>query len=541
MADYFHWLYQKFVAAILAVPMRIKIGGIVILPVLILGFTLNYWIQSGLSDWLSYLLSDNRVRIAMQAGGRSVLTVTILAAICSLLFTLLLTYLLTRPVLDLKEVAQAISSGKLDSRATIWAKDEIGEVASSINTMIDRLVASQAELEQANQRLAAMNQVAMAAGRELDLQGVLAGILPGILEIAGLEKGWVYLVDGESERFSLALPFHLEPDLARVLTDDSSRFHCTCQAEILSGSLGTQAALRSHCPRLESLGADYCHCAHIAIPLQARGQILGVINLLCDQDYHPLQENLEVLSTIGAQASEIIANAWLHERLVEKEAARRALLESLVQTEEEERLRLARELHDGAGQTLTGLLIRLKTLEKQSADTPLKVELVSLQDQVSSSIEQVREISYSLRPAMLEEFGLALALENLLEDMAEKVGLSVQSRLDLNVKLPTQIEMALYRIAQESLTNIIRHAAADQIAVELSSIPYGVYLRIEDNGAGFEPDQVLQKKGPHHLGLISMQERAEMLGGTLTVASAPGAGTCVEARIPVSAQEEELE
>ncbi|MEP7355610.1 MAG: sensor histidine kinase, partial [Anaerolineales bacterium] len=256
--------------------------------------------------------------------------------------------------------------------------------------------------------------------------------------------------------------------------------------------------------------------------------------LLCQPDFAPSPDDMELIAAMGAQASEIVANAWLHARLVEKEAARRALLESLVRTQEDERSRLALELHDGAGQTLTTLLVRLKALEKQAPPGLLHDGLVRLQDLAAGSIEQVRDLSYELRPATLQEFGLARALETLLAETARPAGVEVQTHFALHRSLPKEVETALYRIAQESLTNVLRHAGAHRLAVELSETPLGVALRLEDDGCGFDPNRLPTQVDRRHLGLISMQERAEMLGGTLVVYSAPGAGTSVQVRVPVT-------
>lgn len=156
--------------AIFAVPVRIKITGIMVLPILILGFALNYWVRTGLSDWLSYLISDDRVYIAMQAGSRSVIFVTALAAIASVLLTALLMLSLTKPLLELRQAAQRVAEGDVESRARVWVPDEIGEVASAVNSMIDRMVSSQQQLQRSNRRLQAINRVAMAASRALDLR-----------------------------------------------------------------------------------------------------------------------------------------------------------------------------------------------------------------------------------------------------------------------------------------------------------------------------------------------------------------------------------
>ncbi len=524
---------NKIYDLIFSVPVRIKIAGIIMLPVLILGFTLNYWITTGFSDWLSYILTDQRVQAAMQAGSRSVVLVTILAALASIFFAFILTYLLTRPLLDLHETAQQVSSGKLESRAKVWAKDEIGVVARSVNAMIDELVASQEKLSKANQRLEAMNRVAMAAGRELELSEVLEAILQGTLEVMKLDKGWVYLSEGENNRFYLAHRSNLPDDLIKLLQSDNGAGPCSCERDLISGELGSKSTVRIQCGRLDQSSSLNGAYTHISIPLQARNQVLGVINLLCEKSYSPQEEDLELLTAIGAQASEIVANAWLHARLVEKEAARRALLASLVRTQEDERKRLARELHDGAGQILTMLLVRLKTMEKNTPRGKMQDNLITMQELVADSIEQVRELSYALRPATLEDFGLARALENLVEDMASKAGLGVKTNLTLDCALPSEVETAFYRIAQESLTNVIRHAEAKQVEIELLHTPLGICLRIEDDGKGFDPENIIRQKDSPHLGLISIQERAEMLGGSLAVFSAPGAGTSVQVRIPL--------
>lgn len=526
-------LFTKISEAIFSVPVHIKIAGIIMLPVLILGFTLNYWITTGLSDWLSYILTDQRVDAAMRAGSRSVIFVTFLAALASIFFAIILTYLLTRPLLDLHKTAQDISNGKLEARARVWANDEIGQVARSFNEMIDRILANRAKLARANQRLEAINHVAMAAGRELSMREVLESVLQGILEVTGLTRGWVYLTEDDTGRFYLAHARNMPPDFILCLKSNPGDDPCSCQTALLSGELSLQGPLPTSCRRLENNCAESDGFTHLSYPLQARGQVLGVINLLVENGFTPNDEDLDLAAAISAQASEIVANAWLHARLVEKEAARRILLESLVLTQEDERRRLALELHDGAGQTLTTLLVRLKTLEKKIPQGELYGEISSLQAQVAGSIEQVRELSYRLRPATLEEFGLARALQNLAEEMVTGTDLELHMNLNGDYTLPAAVEIALYRIAQESLTNILRHSKAKRVEIELQKTPLGVCLRIDDDGEGFDPDQIPHHAGQTHLGLISIRERAEMLGGSLMVYSAQGSGTSIQVRIPI--------
>ena len=176
------WLYNRM----LAVPVNVKVVGVGLLPILILGFTLNYWITTGLSDWLSYILSDVRVQAAMEAGGRSVTLVTVLSAIISIFFSLLLSYILSHPILALKEMAQKVANGDLSARAQVWAKDEIGDLAIAINIMTDRLVKTQEDLARKNRSLDAINQVALAGDRQEEIHDILYAILQNIVRIMHL-------------------------------------------------------------------------------------------------------------------------------------------------------------------------------------------------------------------------------------------------------------------------------------------------------------------------------------------------------------------
>lgn len=518
--------------AIFSVPVRIKITGIIVLTVSILGLSLNYWVTASLSDWLSYILTDTRVEAAMRAGGRSVVLVTILAAAGSLVMGSFLTFLITRPLTDLRDMARKVAAGELDARAPVWSNDEIGEVASAVNQMTDHLIAVQDNLARSNRRLTAINQVMLAAERQAEIHDVLYAILQNIIEVMNLQSGWVYLRDPERDTFHLASWYQVPTELEGLLLHQAQDSLCRCQKGLVSGDLPEEACLRD-CERLSASEFSGSSNRHYTIPIKAREQKYGVVNLLCQEDRLLNDDDLELLSAIGAQISEIVANAWLRLKLEEKELARQALLESLVEAQEEERSRLARELHDGAGQMLTSLLVRIKTLEKKSATPEVQQGLNALLDLVSDTIEQVRELSHRLRPAALEEFGLAVALQNLVDEMTEHTGIHAHCQFDLNgLELPTGVEVVLYRIAQEGLTNVLRHAGASELSVELTADPNVIVMIIEDNGRGFSPHRLTARPGERHLGLIDMQERASIAGGYLDIYSAPDQGTTVVARIP---------
>jgi signal transduction histidine kinase len=516
---------------VLSVPVGLKIIGISILPVLILGITLNFWVTSGLEDWLSYILTDVRVEAAMAAGSRSVTFVTVLAAFGSLFVALLFTHILTRPILELRKTAEKVASGEYQTRANVWARDEIGSLAISINQMIDNFVNFQEDLADTNRQLEAINQIGLAADRGLPIHDVLYIVLENLLELVDLQIGWVYLYDPDKGKFHLASWYNVPEDLENGLLSQDPGMICDCQQMILDNTLGDQVQ-KIPCRRMTACDCPGINSSHISIPITARDEYYGVINLLYSDSTDLPLDKIDLLNSVGSQVSEIVSNAWLQMKIKEKEAARQLLLESLVTAQESERSRLARELHDQSGQTLAHLLVRLKTLEGKIPEENLQEDLKSIQEIVSFSIDQLSEISYRLRPPALEEFGLGTALWALLEQMILESGLELEYSNNLTAELSQEISVVLFRIAQEALTNVLRHANAKRVSVRLENTGDRVTMVIEDDGVGFEPDQLSRKPSNRHLGLISMTERAEIVGGDLQVDTSRGDGTKLQIQVP---------
>lgn len=209
----------------------------------------------------------------------------------------------------------------------------------------------------------------------------------------------------------------------------------------------------------------------------------------------------------------------------------RALLGQVVGAQEEERRRVARELHDEAAQTLTAILVKLCAVEETGAVTTAAVN--DLRVHVAQALDGVQRIAKGLRPPALDDRGLAEALDHLGTEFAETHGVRVDTLVQLGERrLPAAVETALYRIAQETLANVRKHARAKTVSIVLRRASARVVLIIEDDGRGFEADRITSTQ---HLGLQGMSERAEMLGGTLLVESAPGSGTRIRVSIPVEA------
>ncbi|BCX46403.1 sensor histidine kinase [Haloferula helveola] len=214
----------------------------------------------------------------------------------------------------------------------------------------------------------------------------------------------------------------------------------------------------------------------------------------------------------------------LRERAVRaRESRREAYSRQLIATQEEERARIAGELHDSLGQEMLVLKGRLELAAIKHPDAEETLE--ELSGEISETIEHARALSHDLRPPRLERFGLSKALEALGEDLRSGAKFEVVTRVDeLNPRLPGELEIGLYRIAQEAVANVIKHAEASQVGITLHRAGSGVVLEIRDNGRGFDPATATQRPG---LGVNGMGERARLFGGVFRCESKPGGGTLV--------------
>ncbi|MDQ3121239.1 MAG: GAF domain-containing protein [Actinomycetota bacterium] len=209
------------------------------------------------------------------------------------------------------------------------------------------------------------------------------------------------------------------------------------------------------------------------------------------------------------------------------ERVARDALRRIVEAQELERRRLARELHDQTGQELTSVLLGLKAVEEAKSDAERLEALAAVREQVVETLRDVRRLAVELRPKALDDFGLGPALERLCETFAEQTGMRVDLESRIRERLPADVETALYRIVQEALTNVVKHAQASSVSIVLARKAGSVTALIEDDGRGFTRD------GGEGLGLLGMGERLALLGGKLQVESTPGAGTAIVAEVPL--------
>ena len=265
---------------------------------------------------------------------------------------------------------------------------------------------------------------------------------------------------------------------------------------------------------------------------QPMRELVGITREVKDGNYR-IRAPVRAKDEIGQLAA---AFNDMTDALARKESLRRRLLRHITAAAEEERKRIARELHDQTGQTLTALIAGLSALDGGPNATSLR----ELRDLATRAYEEVHDLARVLRPSVLDDLGLTAALRELGRGYASRFGVSVDCQaigLDEGARLPTEIEVALYRIAQESLTNAVRHGQAHAVQILLQRRNGNILTVIEDDGCGFDASRS-EGSGSNggHLGLLGIEERVALLGGCFRVESRSGAGTGLFVEIPLEDQ-----
>jgi PAS domain S-box-containing protein len=270
---------------------------------------------------------------------------------------------------------------------------------------------------------------------------------------------------------------------------------------------------------------------------QRRVEVMAAANLKLKQEIVQRHAVEKSLRTSEQHQSELLEQSRdMHDQL-------RFLSRRLLLAQEEERRRISRELHDVIAQTLTGINVRLANLKKEALIKPkgLGRTITHTQRLVEQSVEVVHRFARELRPAVLDDLGLIPALHTHMKSFHEQTGIHVSLSAVAKVEqIESDARTALYRVAQEALTNIARHAQASHAEVALQILDGVLCMTIKDNGRGFEQVQGVPAKKSKRLGLLGMRERLEMLGGSVTISSVPGKGTTVTAQLPQTNAEPKL-
>jgi len=434
-------------------------------------------------------------------------------------------------------VVEQVGPGNLEARVAAGGHDEIAELAAAFNRMTE-------ELQRQTEKLSTLNTLAVTVGQSLNLEEVLHTALREVLDLTRLETGWINLRGEEGGKSHMRASRGL-PEGAALAHADCTWDQCICAGVFGSGRPQVfRIEQRPPCPAAEYLqteGLAFRAC----VPLKSKDLVLGVMSLAGDASSSPwmfTEDSLEMLTAIGRQIGVAVENASLYEELHQKEMLRRQMLERMITLQEDERRRIARELHDQTGQRLTSTIMTLGLLEETIRTPEGRAYVRDVRDTAAQILKEIRDLALVLRPSVLDDLGLLAALRHCLKGYQSRYRLLVDLQvLGLDGKrLPPEVETALFRITEEALTNVVQHAQARSVTVLLEHRGSSVMLIVEDDGKGFDVARVMDSR-PHegNLGLYGMRERASLLGGTLTIESTPGRGTAVFVRIPLEGKEGE--
>jgi len=457
------------------------------------------------------------------SGGGLVIVAFILAAVT--------TRNIVKRVQTLTGASERIAGGDLDSPVTTTGNDEIGTLAEALESMRSRLKTSYTEIEQRTRELSsllAISEVLASLPGLSDLTAALGHALDRTLEIMKMDSGALLLPNEEKNTLSYLVYRGLPPEYAESATyplADLAGENVT----VSDLEAGTTSPLHD---QLRALGIR----ALVSMPLRSKQGILGILLLAHHQARQFSSQDTRLLEGIGRYMATALENARLHQEVQAKEAIRGELLQDMLTVQEEERRRIARELHDETSQVLASLNANLEAAVStlHSGDGKTELLLKKVQSMSVSIMDNINKLIYQLRPSLLDDLGLVAAIRWLEANNLRPAG--VRARLvtkGRQRRLPRESETAIFRVVQEAFSNVVRHARAKHVGVTLLFAEELVTLDIEDDGTGFDVEEAIHSRArPRGLGLLGMTERIEIIGGKITIHSQEAAGTQIHIEIP---------
>jgi len=389
-------------------------------------------------------------------------------------------------------------------------------------------------------QLLALSRVSAALSGLWDLDAILRVALDNMLDIMNGTIGGILLLDEETQMLSY-----------RVHQGLSTRYVEEMHMSLGEGIAG-RVAQSGKSTLLEDISADprVAHPdlvtteglkAFISVPLRAKDKTLGVINIASRMPRSFTTDDMHLLHSIGDQLGVAIEEAKLYEGLRKGREMYRKLARQVLLTEEEERRRIARELHDETSQTLAALVLNLQVLiemaETAGTQEPeFKARLKKTQSLAIQISTEVGRLIADLRPSALDTLGLIPAIRQYAETNLTSLGIDVSFEFGgMERSLPPEVELGLFRWAQGAIGNIIQHSQARHATISLKREDDGLVLCISDDGRGFDVSQItgIEESG-RGAGLVSMKERLKLLGGDCSVQSQPGRGTTATATVPIT-------
>jgi signal transduction histidine kinase len=381
--------------------------------------------------------------------------------------------------------------------------------------------------------LQVLQDVARSLSSELNLEPLLQMILAAAVQVMNASAGSLLLLDHETDELVFEV---IEGGIGAALegtrmpADKGIAGWVTSHREPL---IVDDVNRDDRYYRRIAQDHDFTTTSLLCVPMVARGKVIGVLQVLNKEpgQYFDTADQ-EVLTSFAAQSAVTIENARLYQSLREEH-------ERIIAVEEDIRRELARDLHDGPTQMLAAIIMSANFVRKAIAHNSLDHavnELGEMMPVAEKALHQVRTLLFNLRPVILETQGLVPALESYAQRLREAEGMNVMLNASGKFdRLPHNAEVAIFTIVQEAITNAKKHARASRIDIEVTPTDDKLTVVVRDNGVGFDPKAVTDRYDERgSLGMLNMQERAEIVNGTLSLESKPGQGTTITLQLPIN-------
>ncbi|MFN8453415.1 MAG: histidine kinase [Anaerolineae bacterium] len=413
-------------------------------------------------------------------------------------------------------------------------RDRAGQVVNYVTVNRDITERKQAEQvrQRQTERLQILNEISQGMLGVQSPQAIAQIALPRLRRLIPCQRASLTLLDFETHEL-VVVAVHAEYE-SETRLGLRQPLNPNFVAQLQKGPMVLMDDLRSlaESPVAKTLLAEGLRALLLA-PLRVQEALIGSLNLGADQPNIFTEEHV----AIAREVADLLAVAIQHAHLYEQVSAGRSRLEALshqlLEAQETERRRLAYELHDEIGQMLTAVKLNLQVLQRQPQQPAQPVaDSINL---VEQAIQQVRHLSLNLHPSLLDDLGLVATLRWFLDGQRQRTNLKINLRVEpAEMQLPPHLNTVCFRVAQEALTNVIRHAQAQQVWVELAAQGSELSLIIHDDGIGFAVEESLKRASQGaSLGLIGMQERVSLAAGRLEINSEPGRGCEIRAYFPL--------
>jgi PAS domain S-box-containing protein len=416
-------------------------------------------------------------------------------------------------------------------------RDGSGRIAGGLEIFKDVTERKKTEEEvwQRNRELSILNSLAVALNDVADLEQLLKFTLENVLNALRLERGAIFLIDpGAREALLQAqsgLPNPLAGEKTQVIFKDKLLKKYLIEEDTYLAPKPTFPSFQVSYPSQSGKAAPWLNCFLITF----KGRGVGFFGLDIPASRVLNRHEVHLIGSLGNFLGGAIENTKLLETIRQHRQELSQLTEKLFQSQEEERRRIARELHDEAGQSLTAIKLGLDRLEENHSpnDALLKGEIDEIRKMIKRTSSEIRRLSYHLHPTLLIDLGLEPALDLYFKEIENHSSLDIEfNMVGFDQRLNPDIETVLYRFSQEALTNALKHSGAETFVLSIIKSYPRIIFQAEDDGVGF--DTQIVGKDKRSLGIIGMRERATLLGGTFQLRSFPDQGTRIRIEIPYS-------